>query len=139
MGDDPRRRRPRRGRLPLQVPALRGARRQRRQRPGTEKQIIDGIVGEVQKLGFRTIWQAAGHFDHIHIDVANSGAIGLGGGSGGAVGALEETGLDVKLIDWDASYVPFTGLSAGYGTGISYGATPDPRVARDASARCSTT
>ncbi len=81
--------------------------------PGTEKQIIDGIVGEVQKLGFRTIWQAAGHFDHIHIDVANSGAIGVGGGSGGAVGALEETGLDVKLIDWDASYVPFTGLFGG--------------------------
>ncbi len=97
--------------------------------PGTEKQIIDGIVGEVQKLGFRTIWQAAGHFDHIHIDVANSGPIGLGGGAGGAVGALEETGLDVKLIDWNASYEPFTGGFGGYGTGISYGANPDPRVA----------
>ena len=72
--------------------------------PGTEKSIIDGIVAEVQKLGFRTIWQAAGHFDHIHIDVANSGPIGVGGGDGGAVGALEETGLDVKLIDWDAEY-----------------------------------
>jgi hypothetical protein len=98
--------------------------------PGTEKQIIDGIVGEVQKLGFRTIWQAAGHFDHIHIDVANSGPIGLGGGSGGAVGGLEETGLDVKLIDWEASYEPFTGGFGGFGTGISYGADPDPRVAK---------
>ena len=81
--------------------------------PGTEKSLIDGIVGEVQKLGFRTIWQAAGHFDHIHIDVANSGPIGIGGGDGGAVGALEETGLDVKLIDWDAEYTPFTAASAG--------------------------
>ena len=97
--------------------------------PGTEKQIIDGIVGEVQKLGFRTIWQAAGHFDHIHIDVANSGPIGLGGGAGGAVGGLEETGLDVKLIDWDATYEPFTGGFGGFGTGISYGSDPDPRVA----------
>jgi hypothetical protein len=97
--------------------------------PGTEKQIIDGIVGEVQKLGFRTIWQAAGHFDHIHIDVGNSGPIGVGGGPGGAVGALEETGLDVKLIDWNASYEPFTGGFGSFGTGISYGANPDPRVA----------
>jgi len=71
----------------------------------------------VQKLGFRTIWQAAGHFDHIHIDVANSGPIGIGGGDGGAVGALEETGLDVKLIDWNASYEPFTG---GFGGSLSY-------------------
>ena len=64
----------------------------------------------MQKLGFRTIWQAAGHFDHIHIDIANSGPIGIGGGNGGAVGALEETGLDVKLIDWDAGYTPFGGF-----------------------------
>jgi putative Flp pilus-assembly TadE/G-like protein len=98
--------------------------------PGTEKQIIDGIVGEVQKLGFRTIWQAAGHFDHIHIDVANSGAIGVGGGSGGAVGALEETGLDVKLIDW--------ACSAGTGPGSPTARTPT-RAWPGPSAACSTT
>jgi hypothetical protein len=96
--------------------------------PGSEKSIIDGIVGDVQKLGFRTIWQAAGHFDHIHIDVANSGAIGVGGGDGGAVGALEETGLDVKLIDWDAAYTPFSGFG-GLGSGGFYGGPPDPDVA----------
>ena len=107
--------------------------------PGTEKQIIDGIVGEVQKLGFRTIWQAAGHFDHIHIDVANSGAIGVGGGAGGAVGALEETGLDVKLIDWDASYVPFTGLFGGLRDRDLLRREPRPARGQDASARCSTT
>jgi hypothetical protein len=97
--------------------------------PGTEKQIIDGIVGEVQKLGFRTIWQAAGHFDHIHIDVANSGPIGIGGSDGGAVGALEETGLDVKLIDWDAKYTPFGGFGGLYAGG-TYGGPPDMRIAR---------
>jgi hypothetical protein len=97
--------------------------------PGTEKQIIDGIVGEVQKLGFRTIWQAAGHFDHIHIDVANSGPIGLGGDDGGAVGALEETGLDVKLIDWDATYEPFSGGFGGLYAGGTYGGPPNMKIA----------
>ena len=97
--------------------------------PGTEKEIIDGIVGEVQKLGFRTIWQAAGHFDHIHIDVANSGPIGLGGDDGGAVGALEETGLDVKLIDWDADYEPFTGGFGGLYAGGTYGGPPNMKIA----------
>ena len=97
--------------------------------PGTEKQLIDGIVGQVQKLGFRTIWQAAGHFDHIHIDVANSGAIGAGGGDGGAVGALEETGLDVKLIDWEAEYTPFGGFG-GLASGGFYGGPPNMQIAQ---------
>jgi len=97
--------------------------------PGTEKQLIDGIVGQVQKLGFRTIWQAAGHFDHIHIDVANSGAIGVGGGDGGAVGALEETGLDVKLIDWEEEYTPFGGFG-GLASGGFYGGPPSMQIAR---------
>jgi len=97
--------------------------------PSTEKQLIDGIVGQVQKLGFRTIWQAAGHFDHIHIDVANSGPIGLGGDDGGAVGALEETGLDVKLIDWDADYEPFTGGFGGLYAGGTYGGPPNMKIA----------
>ncbi len=97
--------------------------------PGSEKSLIDGIVADVQAAGFRTIWQAAGHFDHIHIDVANSGAIGVGGGTGGAVGALEEAALEVKLIDWDASYLPFGGLG-GLASGGFYGGPPDPDVAK---------
>jgi hypothetical protein len=94
-----------------------------------EKPAIDGIVNEVQKLGFRTIWQAAGHYDHIHIDLANSGSMGAGAGAGGAVGALEETTLDVKLIDWDAAYTPFYGLG-GMASGGLYSGPPDPAVAR---------
>jgi hypothetical protein len=97
--------------------------------PGSEKSLIDGIVADVQALGFRTIWQAAGHFDHIHIDVANSGPIGIGGDDGGAVGALEETGLDVKLIDWEAAYTPFGGFG-GLGSGGFYGGPPSPEVAK---------
>ncbi|HET6547448.1 MAG TPA: pilus assembly protein TadG-related protein [Solirubrobacter sp.] len=93
-----------------------------------EKGVIDAIVGPVQKLGFRTIWQAAGHFDHIHIDLANSGPIGAGFGTGGAVGALEETMLDVQLIDWDAAYLPFGGFGF-MGAGGTYGGEPDMQIA----------
>ncbi|HEX6026473.1 MAG TPA: pilus assembly protein TadG-related protein [Solirubrobacter sp.] len=94
-----------------------------------EAGVIDGIVDDVQKLGFRTIWRAAGHFDHIHIDLANSGPIGGGFGLGGAVGALEETMLSVQLIDWDADYLPFGGFG-WLGGGGSFGGNPDPNVAR---------
>lgn len=97
--------------------------------PGSEKQIIDGILADVQKLGFRTIWQAPGHTNHIHIDIAASGAIGVGGGTGGAVGALEEAGLEVKLIDWEAAYTPFGGFG-GLASGGTFGGPPDPAVAR---------
>jgi hypothetical protein len=94
-----------------------------------EAGVIDAIVDDVQALGFRTIWRAAGHFDHIHIDLANSGPIGGGFGLGGAVGALEETMLSVKLIDWDADYLPFGGFG-WLGGGGSFGGDPDPNVAR---------
>jgi hypothetical protein len=94
-----------------------------------EPAVVDGIVKDVQKLGFRTIWRAPGHTNHIHIDLANSGAIGAGFGDGGAVGALEETMLEIKLIDWEAKLLPFSGLG-GLGSGGFYGGPPDPDVAR---------
>lgn len=94
-----------------------------------EMPAIDGIVEDVQRLGFRTIWRAEGHWDHIHIDLANSGSMGAGFGAGGAVGALEETMLEVKLIDWDAAYTSFFGLG-GFGGGGNYGGPPSPEVAR---------
>jgi hypothetical protein len=94
---------------------------------GNEKAAIDGLVSHLHDLGFRTIWQAEGHFDHIHIDVANSPAIGLGFGPGGSVGALEETTLVVKLVDWDAPVLPFTGF--GGAQGAFFGGPPDMKVA----------
>ncbi len=92
-----------------------------------EMSAIDGIIADVQRLGFRTIWRAEGHRDHAHIDLANSGSMGAGFG-GGAVGALEETMLDIKLIDWDAAYVEFFAFGGG-GSG-TFGGPPDPGVAR---------
>jgi len=92
-----------------------------------EKGAIDGLVQHLHDLGFRTIWQAAGHYDHIHIDVANSPAIGAGFGSGGSVGGLEETTLVVKLIDWNAADLPFVGF--GGAGGVFFAGPPDMKVA----------
>jgi hypothetical protein len=94
---------------------------------GDEGGTLDALVAPLHALGYRTIWRAAGHFDHMHIDVANSPSIGEGFSSGGAVGGLEETGLTVKLIDWNAAYEPFA--FTGFGGGGTYGGAPDPGVA----------
>jgi hypothetical protein len=94
---------------------------------GDEKGAIDGLVQHLHDLGFRTIWQAEGHFDHIHIDVANSGSIGAGFGSGGSVGALEDTILQVKLLDWNAAAVDFLGF--GGASGVFFAGPPSMQVA----------
>jgi hypothetical protein len=94
---------------------------------GNEKGIIDALIGPIQKLGFRTIWQAAGHFDHAHVDIANTPSIA--GGPAGAVGPLQDTLLEVKLVDWDApSPSGFAAAFVGGPGGIPFG-PPDPRVA----------
>ena len=94
---------------------------------GDETGAIDGLVQHLHDLGFRTIWQAEGHFDHIHIDVANSGSIGAGFGSGGSVGALEDTFLQVKLLDWDAAANDFLGF--GGASGVFFAGPPNMQIA----------
>jgi hypothetical protein len=94
---------------------------------GDEKGAIDGLVGHLHDLGFRTIWQAEGHYDHIHIDVANSPSIGAGFGSGGSVGGLEDTLLEVKLLDWDAASPNWFGF--GGAGGAFFAGPPDMKVA----------
>jgi hypothetical protein len=94
---------------------------------GDEKGAIDGLVQHLHDLGFRTIWQAEGHFDHIHIDVANSPSIGAGFGSGGSVGGLEDTLLEVKLLDWNAVAPDWSGF--GGAGGAFFSGPPDLRVA----------
>jgi len=94
---------------------------------GNEKGIIDALIGPVQKLGFRTIWQTDDHYDHAHFDVANTPSIS--GGPGGAAGPLQDTLLEVKLVDWDA--ISPQGLAGGFvggAGGIPFG-PPDPKVA----------
>jgi hypothetical protein len=94
---------------------------------GDEKGAIDGLVSHLHDLGFRTIWQAEGHFDHIHIDVANSPSIGAGFGDGGSVGGLEDTLLEVKLLDWDAAAPNWFGF--GGAGGAFFAGPPDMKVA----------
>ena len=80
-----------------------------------------------QKLGFSTIWQEPNHYDHMHIDP------GTGAGDRsrprGAAGPLQDTFLEVKLVDWDApAPVGLAAQFVGGPGGIPFG-PPDPRVA----------
>ena len=95
-----------------------------------EVAAVDPIIDDLRDLGFRTIWRAAGHYNHLHVDVANSGPIGAGSGGadGGFAGPLEDVLLVVKLIDYDAPMAPFFGLG-GAGGGYFTG-PPDPVAAR---------
>ena len=95
-----------------------------------ETDAVDPIIAPLRELGFRTIWRAAGHYDHLHVDVANSGPIGAGSGGamGGFAGPLEDVLMEVRLIDWDAPSAPFHGFG-GVGGGY-FGGPPDPEAAR---------
>jgi hypothetical protein len=95
-----------------------------------EVRAVDPVIAPLRELGFRTIWRAAGHYNHLHVDVANSGPIGAGSGGadGGFTGPLEDVLMEVRLIDWDAPTAPFFGLG-GVGGGY-FGGPPDPKAAR---------
>jgi hypothetical protein len=95
-----------------------------------ETDAVDPVIAPLRELGFRTIWRAAGHYNHLHVDVANSGAIGAGSGGamGGFTGPLEDVLMEVRLIDWDAPTAPFYGFG-GVGGGY-FGGPPDPEAAR---------
>ena len=95
-----------------------------------ETDAVDPIIAPLRELGFRTIWRASGHYNHLHVDVSNSGPIGAGSGGadGGFAGPLEDVLMEVRLIDWDAPTAPFFGfggVSGGY-----FGGPPDPKAAR---------
>jgi putative Flp pilus-assembly TadE/G-like protein len=95
-----------------------------------EVRAVDPVIAPLRDLGFRTIWRAAGHYNHLHVDVADSGPIGAGSGGadGGFTGPLEDVLMEVRLIDWDAPTAPFYGLG-GVGGGY-FGGPPDPKAAR---------
>ncbi len=93
---------------------------------GNEKGIIDSQIDWFQKLGFNTIWQEPNHYDHVHINPGTGAGIDLGGG---AAGPLQDTFLEVKLVDWDApAPVGLAAQFVGGPGGIPFG-PPDPRVA----------
>ena len=95
-----------------------------------EVRAVDPIIAPLRELGFRTIWRAAGHYNHLHADVSASGPIGAGSGGadGGFTGPLEDVLMEVRLIDWDAPTAAFYGFG-GVGGGY-FGGPPDPKAAR---------
>ncbi|HEX8102778.1 MAG TPA: pilus assembly protein TadG-related protein [Solirubrobacteraceae bacterium] len=99
---------------------------------GGEKAALDAIAGPIARLGFYVIWQEEDHFDHMHVQ-PRGGSPGFSGGSFtgyGSAGSLEDTLLEVKLVDWDAPMATgmLAGLVGGAG-GVPFG-PPDPAVAR---------
>ena len=100
--------------------------------PGIEGSVIDQVRPHVTKLGFRTLWQVDNHFDHMHIDYGNSPS--LSGGPAGAAGTLQDSFLEVKLIDWDAPSAGGLGASSVGGPAASRSGRPihrsRPRCAR---------
>jgi hypothetical protein len=88
----------------------------------TETRAIDPLIGPLQKLGYFTIWRAPDHYDHLHVDPSRSGIVGAGGASGGFTGAIDDVGLDVKLVDWEAPIEPL--FLGGQKSGF-YGGPPD--------------
>jgi hypothetical protein len=97
--------------------------------PGGQDAILDALQPKLEELGFRVFWRVRGHFDHIHVDTGP----GVGGPSGpagvSATGPLQDSWLQIRLIDWDAPDI--TGYGANFlggGGGIPFG-PPDPQVA----------
>lgn len=96
---------------------------------GNEAAAIDPLIGTLRRLGFRTIWRAPGHFDHLHVDAGRGGSIGGATAPGGAVGPLEDAGLNVRLVDWEAPFAQFSPFGPVSG-GTSSPGPVDPAVAR---------
>jgi hypothetical protein len=99
-----------------------------------ETNAIDPLIGPIRKLGFRTIWRDGGqHDNHLHIDPSKTGSIGAAVpgapsmGTGGFTGPLEDTGLDVKLIDWEAPAQDLASLGGPQVSG-TYGGPPDQKI-----------
>lgn len=56
--------------------------------PKGEREALDKAVAVAQAAGYRTIWQAAGHYDHAHADVGAGQSIGSSGSDRSLLGGL---------------------------------------------------
>src|SRR4051794_19044295 len=97
-----------------------------------EDAAINPLVEPLHRLGFSTIWQAPGHYNHMHINGGGGTSVGVGGISGGAVGPLVDAYIGIRLVDWDAPPQSAGFALGGLGAGIGPSATsgpPDPQIA----------
>jgi Putative Flp pilus-assembly TadE/G-like len=102
--------------------------------PGREGAVLDAIRPKIEAMGYFVIWREEGHFDHMHVQPASGTPSSGGGAPGGfgAAGSLEDTQLEIKLVDWDApAPLGFAGNFLGSANGNPFG-PPDPRVAKKA-------
>ena len=91
---------------------------------------VEPLLGPLHELGYSTIWQEAGHYNHIHIDIGGSGgAINLGGSGGfGFAGPLDHTGLEIKLVDWEKPVTTLVDPGGSFGTTGALGGPPDVKI-----------
>ena len=61
---------------------------------GGEAAALDDLAAVLNALGWHVLWRVENHYDHIHVDVANTGG-GIGGGGAGDVGYA------VRLVDYE--------------------------------------
>jgi hypothetical protein len=100
--------------------------------PGGMAGILDAIRPKLEALGFHVLWRVPGHApgdnEHMHIDT-DQGA-GPSGPSGvSATGPLQDSWLQIRLIDWNAPDITgYGGNFLGGGGGIPFG-PPDPQIA----------
>src|SRR4051794_35717073 len=62
-----------------------------------EDAAITPLVEPLHHLGFSTIWQAPGHYNHMHINGGGGASVGVGGIPGGAVGPLVDAYIGIRL------------------------------------------
>src|SRR5690606_15075364 len=80
------------------------------------------IIGQFHSKfpGLRTIWRAAGHYNHFHADTSNGGDIGSGGSGGGGADILGGLlspfkSLKEKLTSQFEKYGKFGEIAKGMG------------------------
>jgi Putative Flp pilus-assembly TadE/G-like len=93
-----------------------------------EVRAVDPIIAPLQELGYSTIWRAAGHFNHLHVDI-ETGNIGAGSTNlGGFTGPLAHTSLEIRLVDWEKPVEALVDIGGPWPTTSDLSGPPDPQI-----------
>jgi hypothetical protein len=93
-----------------------------------EVRAVDPLIGPLQELGYSTIWRAAGHYNHLHVDIS-TGNIGAGSGNmGGFAGPLAHATLEIRLVDWEKPVESLIDLGGSWPSTSNLYGPPDPRI-----------
>jgi len=90
---------------------------------------VEPLLGPLHELGYSTIWQEAGHYNHLHVDIGGSGgAVDLGPGGFGFAGPLDHTGLEIKLVDWEKPVATLVDPGGSFQTTSTLGGPPNVKI-----------